>query len=84
MKALKIAEQDSGRHGIKTMRVTGFTNDELNQIRNAEHETAMDMTLDLLDRKNDGIGSCWVCGYGVYAMWMDDDSVYFNIGTSSD
>ena len=84
MKPLKISEIESGRPGIKTMRVTGFSEDELSRIRGLEHSAAMDYALTILDNRNDKIGSCWLCGYGVYAMWMDDDSVYFNIGTGCD
>ena len=40
--------------------------------------------LDMLDNRNGGIGTAWMCGYGVYGLWYDNDAAYLNIGKSCD
>lgn len=69
---------------IDTMRIGGFLDGELSELKSMEHYEAKDKLLDMLDRRNGGIGTQWKCGYGVYGMWFDNEYAYVNIGRSCD
>lgn len=79
---LKIEKTPSGR--LVTVKITGFTDGELSELKSMEHGEAQDKLLEMLDSRNNGIGSCWACGYGVYGMWFDNEAAYMNIGNSCD
>lgn len=70
--------------GMKTMRVSGFTDGELSELKSMEHREATASLLDMLDRRNGNLGTCWHNGYGVYGVWYDNEYAYVNIGTSCD
>ena len=70
--------------GMDTMKITGFTDAELSELKSMEHYESKETLLDMLDNRNDGIGTQWSCGYGVYGLWYDNDAAYMNIGTSCD
>ena len=69
---------------MDTVKVTGFTDGELSELKSMEHYEARDALLDMLNTRNNGIGTQWVCGYGVYGMWFDNEAAYINIGRSCD
>ena len=69
---------------LRTMQIGGFEEGELSELKSMEHFEAKDKLLEMLDSRNGGIGTCWVCGYGVYGVWFDNEYAYINIGTSSD
>ena len=69
---------------MDTVKVTGFTDGELSELKSMEHYEARDALLDMLNTRNNGIGTQWVCGYGVYGMWWDNEAAYINIGRSCD
>ena len=79
---LKIEKTPSGR--LVTVKITGFMDGELSELKSMEHGEAQDKLLEMLDSRNNGIGSCWACGYGVYGMWFDNEAAYMNIGNSCD
>ena len=79
---LKIEKTQSGR--LVTVKITGFLDGELGELKSMEHGEAQDKLLEMLDSRNNGIGSCWACGYGVYGMWFDNEAAYINIGNSCD
>lgn len=86
MERLKIEQVKSlasGR-GMVPMRISGFANGELNELKSMEHREAKEKLLDMLDARNDGLGTCWMCGNGVYGMWFDNEYAYLNVGTSCD
>ena len=70
--------------GMQTMRISGFSDGELNELKSMEHYEAKDTLLNMLDTRNDGMGTVWMCGYGVYGLWFDNEYAYLNIGTSCD
>lgn len=70
--------------GMKAMRIGGFTDGELSELKSMEHHEAKEKLLDLLDNRNNGLGTQWMCGNGVYGMWFDNEYAYLNVGTSSD
>jgi hypothetical protein len=49
-----------------------------------EHNEAKETLIDMLDDRNQGQGTCWQCGYGVYGLWFDNEFAYLNVGTSCD
>ena len=69
---------------LDTMKITGFTDGELSELKSMEHHESKEKLLDMLDYRNDGIGTQWMCGYGVHAHWFDNDAAYVNIGRSCD
>lgn len=81
---LIIEKMDSGRRGLDTMKVTGFRDGELNELKSMEHHEAEEKLLTMLDDRNDKIGTCWGCGYGVYGVWFDNEAAYVNIGNTCD
>ena len=70
--------------GKTTMRIGGFLDGELNELKSMEHYEAADKLLEMLDSRNDNIGTCWHNGYGVYGIWFDNEYAYVNIGASCD
>lgn len=70
--------------GIDTIKISGFSDGELSELKSMEHHEAKEALLDMLDRRNGNIGSCYARGYGVYGMWFDNEAAYLNIGTSCD
>ena len=70
--------------GMDTMKISGFGDGELSELKSMDHYEAKDKLLEVLDSRNDGIGTMWACGYGVYGMWFDNEAAYLNIGNSCD
>lgn len=70
--------------GLQTMRVGGFLEGELEKLKAKPNLEAKEMLLNMIDERNDGRGTCWLCGYGVYGVWFDNEFAYVRIGTSCD
>ena len=70
--------------GMDTMKIAGFGAGELSELKSMDHYEAKDKVLEMLDARNDGIGTMWSCGYGVYGLWFDNEAAYLNIGTTCD
>ena len=70
--------------GMDTMKITGFDDGELSELKSMAHEEAKDKLLEMLDSRNDRLGTRWSCGYGVYSHWFDNEAAYMNIGSSCD
>ena len=70
--------------GLQTMKISGFSEEELYALKKMPHSEAEDKLLDLLDARNSSIGTRWKCGYGVYGIWFDNEAAYVNIGNSCD
>ena len=81
---LEISEIPSGRAGMKTMRIGGFRNNELSELKSMEHGESKEKLLQMLDDRNNGIATVWHNGYGVYGLWYDNEFAYLNIGSSCD
>ena len=86
MKQLKVETYQSLSlgHGMRTMRISDFEEGELNELKSMEHEEAGDKLLDMLDDRNNELGTIWWRAYGVFAWWFDDEYAYVNIGSSCD
>ena len=84
MKKLVIGTIDSGRNGMKTMMIDGLTDEELKALKRLDNSVAKEALLKVLDERNDGIGTQWKCGYGIYGVWFDNECAFINIGDSCD
>ena len=84
MKKLVIGTIDSGRNGMKTMMIDGLTDEELKALKRLDNSVAKEALLKVLDERNDGIGTQWKCGYGIYGVWFDNECAFVNIGDSCD
>ena len=81
--ALTVEKQNQ-YGGLQTMRIGGFHDGELSELKSMEHHEAKDKLLEMLNSRNGNLGTCWHNGYGVYGLWFDNEYAYLNIGTSCD
>ena len=84
MAKLTVEKWGSPIGGKQTMRISGFADGELNELKSMDHHDATEKLLDMLDHRNQGLGTQWMCGYGVWGVWYDDEFAYANISTSCD
>lgn len=80
---LTIEELDR-QGGMRTMKISGFADGELEKLKSKPNMVAEEMLMNMIDARNDGTATVWNCGYGVYGTWFDDEFAYVRIGTSSD
>lgn len=71
-------------NSMDTMKITGFSDSELSELKSMEHYESKDALLDMLDSRNSGQGTLWACGYGVFGHWFDNEAAYINVGKSCD
>ena len=83
MARLEISQQPC-TSSLVTMKITGFSDGELSELKSMEHYESKEALLNMLDRRNSGLGTMWLCGNGVYGLWYDNDAAYMNIGKSCD
>ena len=81
---LKIEKIPSGRHGMDTMKVSGFREAELSMLKGLPHSEAEERLLDMIDERNRKLATCWHNGGGVYGVWFDNEAAYINVGSSCD
>ena len=81
---LEITKMPSNGNGLDTMKIAGFADGELAELKSIEHGEARKKLLDMLDERNNGTGTMWQCGNGVYGLWFDNEFAYLNIGRSCD
>lgn len=79
-----IIEKKEYSTGLNTMKITGFNDGELSELKSMNHEEAQEKILEMLDNRNGRLGTCWAYGYGVYSLWFDEEAAYMNIGKSCD
>ena len=70
--------------GLNLVKITGFGDGELSELKSMEHYESKEKLLDMLDTRNSGQGTMWSIGNGVYGLWYDNDAAYLNIGKSCD
>lgn len=69
---------------LDTMKISGFGDGELSELKSMDNEEAKETLIGMLDNRNDGLGTCWECGFGTYGLWFDNEAAYLNIGKSCD
>lgn len=77
-------EKQPCTNSLDTMKITGFTDSELSELKSMEHYESKDSLLSMLDTRNDGLGTAWSCSNGVYGLWYDNDAAYLNVGKICD
>lgn len=77
-------EKQPCTNALDTMKITGFTDAELSELKSMEHYESKEVLLQMLDSRNGGQGTAWACGNGVYGLWYDNDAAYLNVGRSCD
>ena len=77
-------EKKSYSPGLDAIKITGFSEGELSELKSMEHKEAEQTLLDMLDHRNNNYGSALACGYGVYGLWFDNEAAYMTIGNSCD
>lgn len=70
--------------GVRCLKLTGFTPEELSELNSMDYREMKEKILEIADDRNDGIGTCWARGYGVYNAWIRDNAVYVEVGNSCD
>lgn len=80
---LKI-ETEHKRHGYQIKKVTGFTPFELDCLNRMPYQDMKQSALTMLDERNNGTGTVWHNGYGVYQMWVGADALFVEIGDNCD
>lgn len=83
MEALKVETMPCTR-ALQTMKITGFSDGELTELKAMPNPDAKEALLSMLDARNHGLGTTFLCGYGAYGLWFDNEAAYLNIGTSCD
>ena len=84
MDKLSIEKIPSGRRGMDTMKISGFMDGELAELKRVSNGEARNMLITMIDRRNNGIATCWYRGNGIYSVWFDNEAAYMNIGSSCD
>ena len=82
MNGLTIEKTPCG--SMTTVKITGWRDGELNELKSMEHREAREAVLAALDDRNGNLGTQYQCGYGVYGLWFDNEAVYLNIGNTCD
>ena len=73
--------------GVKTMKVKGFTEQEVVAFSLLPMEERIDAVLKQLDERNGNTGTCWHNGNGVYSVYVLHSyptSVLVEIGSGCD
>ena len=90
MDKLKI-EVDRDTFLTDHWRVTGFSNDEMQELyelkQHSSWDTLRNRFVDILDAHNPNQGTCWACGYGIYSIRFNNhfqNSVFVETGSSCD
>lgn len=81
---LKISESSSTYPWYRTLTVSGFTQEEMNELGSMEHGEAERKVIDMLDARNSGYGTALKCGYGIYGFWISGANVCLRVGRSCD
>ena len=79
-----IVDISSHGMGVDRWGIAGYTPEELAELKAMPHEDRRQRVLQDLDERNMGLGTCWMCGNGVYGVSVLGDMVYAEVGTTCD
>lgn len=68
--------------GFDTVRIIGFTDEEMYNLRSLDHHEAIEKIVEILNDRNQGKGEEFRSGYGIYGLWFDNEYVYMRVGDS--
>lgn len=84
---LKI-ETEPYSPGIVQKVVTGFTGEEIEELNklysDGDKDGAEERALEIINKRNGNIGSCWHNGYGIYGFALGRSGCTFKVGSSCD
>lgn len=84
---LKI-ENEPYSLGMVRKIVTGFSDEEIEEINKMyfddDKEGAQERALEIIDKRNNNIGTCWHNGYGIYGFSLKTNGCTFIVGNSCD
>lgn len=60
------------------IRITGFSENELSELNSMDYREMKETIIDMLDRRNDKLGSRWV-GRGFLSAWINNGAVFVEI-----
>lgn len=83
VKALDVSEFRVNT-ATRVMKINGFSEKEMSELNSMDYREMKETVLSALDQRNNGIGSVWHNGYGVYTVWINNGTVYAEIGNSCD
>ena len=87
MKPFVIREEPGFGHATSIMRVSGFSVEEMKELSKLPVMKMEERVLEMINQRNNGIGTCWHNGNGVYRVYISQmcpDSVFVEIGKSCD
>lgn len=84
MEKLKLRKIDGGNRSLTTIEITGFMPGKLNELKSMEHRESLEKIVEMLNDRNENVGTCYACGYGIYEHWFDNEAAYINIGNTCD
>lgn len=70
--------------GLDYVKISGFEDGELSELKSMEHHEAEQKLVEMLDSRNGNMGTCLANGYGIYGMWFDNESAYLSVGNTCD
>ena len=80
---LKIEDFREGL-GVKCLKLTGFSTEEIDELTHCDYRDLKKRVVEIANERNNGIGTCWECGYGVYNAWTRGNEVFIEVGNSCD
>ena len=81
--ALKLEQSRYGT-SLDMVKITGFNDGELSELKSMEHSEAKEKLIEMMDSRNKNMGSCYANGNGIYGLWFDDEAAYISVGRSCD
>ena len=83
MKALTL-DRTPYNAGMDQVKITGFCDGEMSELKSMEHNEAREALIDMLNRRNQNTGTCLAYGNGIYGLWFDNEAAYLSIGKTCD
>lgn len=65
--------------GDNIFKVEGLSEEELYDLKNMSHENAILKLLDMLDERNDELGTKWWRSNNVWSCWFDNEFAYVKL-----
>lgn len=70
--------------GLDQIKISGFSDGELSELKSMTNRDAEEKIIEMLDSRNNGEGTRYACGYGIYGLWFDNEAAYMSVGTTCD
>ena len=64
----KLTIRTTNDYAFSYHTITGWTEEDWKTIKETPDGLLEEWIIHQLDERNDGIGTCWYCGYGLYRI----------------